>query len=74
MHVYICYVYLLRRAEDVSIILAEPSNSSETSQCSRELVAVQRPEVGPSHGKLPPRADTLLKHKAKQKGGRVHRD
>ncbi len=34
MHVHVCYVYLLRCAEDVSIILAEPSNTSETSQRS----------------------------------------
>lgn len=69
MHVHMCYVYLLRGAEDVSIILAEPSNTSETSQCSRELVAMQRPKVGPSQRKLPPRANTLLEHEAEHKKG-----
>lgn len=68
MHAQMChYMYLLRCAEDVSIILAEPSNTSETSQRSRELIAMQRPKVGPSHRKLPPRANTLLKHETKHK-------
>lgn len=48
------YVYLLRCAEDVSIVLTKPPNTSEASQRSRELVAMQSPEVGPSQRKLPP--------------------
>ena len=48
------YVYLLRCAEDVSVILAEPSNTSETSQCSGELITMQCPEVSPSQRKLLP--------------------
>lgn len=64
-----CYVYLLRCAEDVSIILTEPSNTSETCKRSRQLVAMQRPKVSPSHRKLSPRANTLLKHKTKHKKG-----
>ena len=40
LHLHMCYVYLLRCAEDVSIVLAEPANASETSQCSRELITM----------------------------------
>lgn len=69
MHAHVCYVYLLRCAEDVSVVLAEPSNASETSQRSGELITMQSPKVGPSQRKLPPRADTLLKHETKHKRG-----
>lgn len=69
MHVHMCHVYLLRCAEDVSIVLAELSNTSETSQRSGVLVTMQRPEVGPSQRKLPPRANTLLKHETENKRG-----
>lgn len=62
-------VYLLRCAEDMSIILAEPSNTSETSQRTGELVTMQCPKVGPSQRELPPRANTLLKHETKHKKG-----
>ena len=64
-----CCVYLLGCAEDVSIILAESSNTSETSQRSGELITMQRPKVGPSKRKLPPRAYPLLKHETKHKRG-----
>lgn len=62
-----CQVYLLRCAEDVSIILAEPANTSEASQRSGALIAMQRPEVGPSQGKLPPRANPMFKHETGHK-------
>lgn len=58
------YTYLLRCAENVSIVLAEPSNASKTAERARELVTVQRPKVCPSQRKLPPGANTLLKHEA----------
>jgi len=66
-------LYLLRCAKDVSVVLAEPSNTSETSQRSGELVAMQRPEVGPSQRKLSPRADTLLKHETEERRERLSR-
>lgn len=70
MYVSVCYVYLLRCTEDVSIVLAEPSDTSQTSQCSRELITMERSKVSPSQGKLPPRANTLLKHETKHKRGK----
>lgn len=60
-------VYLIRCAEDVSVVLAEPSNPSETHERSGELVTVQRPEVGPPQRQLPPGAHTLFKHQTKHK-------
>ena len=59
--------YLLWHAKDVSIVLAEPADTSQTSQSARELVTMQRPEVRPSQRELPPRANTLLKHETKHK-------
>lgn len=66
-----CSVYLLRCAEDVSVVLAEPSYTSETSKCSRQLVPMQRPEVSPPQRKFLPRANSLLKHETKHKRGRM---
>lgn len=60
---YMCY--LLRGAKDVSIVLAEPADPSQTSQGSRELIPMQRPKVRPSQRKFPPRANALLKHQTK---------
>lgn len=69
MQLHTCCLYLLGCAEDVSIVLAEAANSSETAERSRELVAMQRPEVGPSQRKLFPRADALLKHQTEHREG-----
>lgn len=55
-------MYLLRSAEDVSVILAEPPNPGQTSKGAGELVAMQRPKVGPSDGKLLPGAKALFEH------------
>lgn len=34
------YTYLLRCAENVSVVLAEPSNASKTAERARKLVTV----------------------------------
>lgn len=54
--------YLLGSAEDVSVILAEPPNSGQPPESARELVTMQRPEVGPADGKLFPGAKALFEH------------
>lgn len=56
------WTYLLGSAEDVSVILAEPPNTGQPSKSARELVTMQRPEVRPADGKLPPGANALFKH------------
>lgn len=69
-----CYAYLLRGTEDVSVVLAEPANTGETSKRSGELITMQGPEIGPSQGKLPPRANSLLKHETKHEKGELDTD
>lgn len=54
----------------MSIILAEPAYPGEPSERTRQLVPVQRPEVGPPQGEFPPRAKPLLEHETEQQKGR----
>lgn len=46
----------------MSVVLAEPANAGQPSEGARELVAMQRPEVGPADGELFPGAEALLEH------------
>lgn len=62
-----CRCYLLRCAEDVSVVLAEPAHAGQPSQRARQLVPVQGPEVGPPQREFPPRAEPLLEHETEHR-------
>ena len=47
-------VYLLRSAEDVCVVLAEPADPGETTQSAGQLVPMQCPEIGPTQWELLP--------------------
>ena len=49
-------------AEDVSIILLETTDTGESSEGTRELVAVEHSEIGPANGKVTVRAVGASEH------------
>lgn len=59
---------MLRRAEDVRVVLLEAAHAREAGERAAQLVAVQRAEVRQPQRQLAPRAAALLEHKAAGQG------
>ena len=61
---------LVHGAEDVSIVLLEPTHAGQSSQSTRQLIAVQRSKIGQAQRQLSPRSDTVVEYQAV--AGAVH--
>ena len=61
---------LIGRAEDVSIILLEASNSDETAESTGDFISMKHTEISVTEGKITITVDTMLKHHAMS--GAIH--
>ena len=61
---------LFQRAEQVSVVLTETSDTRQARECARNLVTVKHAKVGKAKGKVPKRANLIVEHKAV--AGTVH--
>lgn len=58
--------YLFRGAENVSVVLLEPPDSSEARKGSWQFVSVQHSEIRKPKGQLPPRTNAIVKDQARK--------